>query len=194
MTQPAITATGFRGFLQWLKQDQPEVYAATALKIQQAVPRGFSGFNGSVVKNIRLSQGRRSMRLRGYGSLGCCAPLQAVGTCAALAVPQFCVETTCAANTGATCNSTLTGVANIIAATSGAVLGQEQQATYNSIVQQQLARASAGTYPLAIYSRSSGIPLITGLVSGLGGSSGTLLLVGGGVLLLWLLSSRRRSA
>jgi hypothetical protein len=140
-----------------------------------------------MVKSMRLGQGRRSMRLRGYGSLGCCAPLQAVGTCAALAVPQFCVETTCAANTGPTCNSTLTGVANIIAATSGAVLGQEAQNTYNSLVQQQLSRASAGSYPLSISSRSVGVPLITGLTSS---SSGTLLLLGGGLLLVWALSRR----
>jgi hypothetical protein len=190
MTQ-AITSTGLQGFLAWLKQDQPNVYAAVAAKIQQAVPRGFSGFNGSVAKGIRLAQGRRSMRLRGYGGLGsCCAPaMSMVGICSALQTPQVCIETTCAANTGTTCNSTLTGVANIISATAGAVLGQEQLDTYNNIVGQQLQRASTGLYPLQISSRAAGLPLISGLGSSLSGSSGLLWLLGGG-LLLWAVARK----
>jgi hypothetical protein len=187
MTQ-AITATGLKGFLQWLQQDQPSVYAATAAKIAKAVPRGFSGFNGSALTNMRLSQGKRSMRLRGYGALGCCtascAAIASVSTCSIAVAPNVCIDTSCAANSGATCASSLTGVANIISSTTSAVLTAQQQAAYNQMLQTQLQRASSGLTPLTVSSTASGLPLISGLTSS---SSGTLLLLGGGALLLYLL-------
>jgi hypothetical protein len=183
-----IQTTGLRGFLQWLQQDQPAIYAATAAQIQKAVPRGFSGFNGAVTQKIRLSQGRRSMRLRGYAGFGCCAPLQSVGLCAAMAPApsfNFCSpNVSCAANMGPTCNSTLTGVANIISSVAGAALSQEQLNSYNNMVQQQLQRASSGTWPLGVTSASLGIQKI-------GGASGsTWLLLGGGLLLAVMLARR----
>jgi hypothetical protein len=193
MTAQAISATGLKGFLQWLQQDQPGIYAATASKIAKAVPKGFSGFNGSAKTAARLAVGRRSMRLRGYGGLGCCA-IQSVGTCAATgSTPNFCIDTSCAANSGATCASSLTGVANIISSVAGAALSASEANTYNNLVQTQLARASTGLSPLQLSSTTAGVPTVT---SALSGSTGTLLLVAGAGLLLWMLASggNRRTA
>jgi hypothetical protein len=189
MTQKAITATGLKGFLQWLQADQPGVYAAAASKIAKAVPKGFSGFNGSVLTTRRLAAGRRSMRLRGYGALGdCSCMLSAVATCSTMATPDFCLETSCAANSGATCASSLTGIANIINSVTGAALSAQQQANYNSMVQSQLARASTGLPPLTLSSTAAGVPLLSGLTSG---GTGTLLLFGGGAVVLYLLFGRK---
>jgi hypothetical protein len=186
MTVQAIGATGLKGFLQWLQQDQPAIYAATASKIAKAVPKGFSGFNGSAKTAARLAVGRRSMRLRGYGGLGCCA-VQSVGTCAATAcTPNFNICTSCAANSGATCSSSLTGVASIINSVAGAALSASELANYNSMVQSQLARASTGLPPLTLSSGAVGVPTVS---SALSGSTGTILLVAGAGLLLWMLAS-----
>jgi hypothetical protein len=184
MTQ-AITDTGLKGFLLWLKQDQPGVYAATATKIAKAVPKGFSGFNGSVATSRRLAAGRRSMRLRGFGD---CCGMSSVGICAALTTPNICIDTSCAANSGATCSSSLTGIANIINSVTGAALSVAQQAQYNSIVNSQLARANSGLAPLTLSSTASGVPLLSGLTSS---SGGTLLLVGGAAVVLYLLFGRK---
>ena len=186
MTVQAIGATGLKGFLQWLQQDQPAIYAATASKIAKAVPKGFSGFNGSAKTAARLAVGRRSMRLRGYGGLGCCA-VQSVGTCAATdCTPNFNICTSCAANSGATCSSSLTGVASIINSVAGAALSASELANYNSMVQSQLARASTGLPPLTLSSGAVGVPTVS---SALSGSTGTILLVAGAGLLLWMLAS-----
>jgi hypothetical protein len=191
MTQ-AITATGLKGFLQWLQQDQPAVYTATAAKIAKAVPKGFSGFNGSVLQAARLRVGRRSMALRGYGALGCCAAaepaMSAVGTCATLATPNFCItDTSCAANSGVTCASSLSGVASIINSVTSAALTAQQQSQYNTLLQTQLSRASTGLSPLTLSSSAAGVPLIPGLSS----SGSTVLLLGGAAVLLYLLFGRR---
>lgn len=184
MTQ-VISDTGLKGFLLWLKQDQPGVYAATAAKIAKAAPRGFSGFSGSVATARRLASGRRSMRLRGFGD---CCGIQSVGLCAALATPNVCIDTSCAANSGATCASDLTGIANIINSVTGAALSVAQQSQYNSILQSQLTRASSGLPPLTLSSTASGVPLLSGLTSG---GTGTLLLLGGGAVVLYLLFGRK---
>jgi hypothetical protein len=188
----AISATGMRGFLQWLQQDQPAIYAATATKIARAAPRAFSGYNSSVLTGMRLAGGRRSMALRGYAGLGCCGSscvtLASVGCGGAIAPVGVCIDTSCAANSGTTCASALTGVANIISAVSGAALGASAASSYNTLVQTQLARAQQGLPPLTLTSSAAGVPTIA---SALGSSSGTLLLVGGGALVLWLLFGRK---
>lgn len=189
MTAQVISATGLKGFLQWLQQDQPAVYKATAAKIAKAAPKGFSGFNGSVLTGKRLAAGKRSMRLRGYGSLGCCSCMfSPVGTCAALMGCNICIDTSCAANSGATCASSLTGIANIINSVTGAALSASQQASYNSMVQSQLNRAYTGLSPLTLSSSAAGVPLLSGLGSG---STGTIVLLGGGAVLLYLLLGRK---
>lgn len=189
---PAVSTTGLRGFLQWLQADQPAVYAAAAKQIAKAVPKGFSGFNGSALMSRRLAAGRRSMALRGYAGLGDCGcGISSVGTCATLGVSSInfgCnVETSCAANSGATCAPSLTGIANIINSVAGAALTAQQNAAYNQLVQTQLSRASTGLSPLQLSSSEAGIPTIAGLTSG---STGTLLLVGGAGVLLYLLFGR----
>lgn len=182
MTQ-AITATGLRGFLQWLQADQPAIYAATAKQIAKAVPRGFSGFNGSVLQTRRLRAGNRSMRLRGFGD---CCGVQSVGICAALTTPSICFDTSCAANTGTSSAVDLTGIANIINSVSGAALSASEASSYNSMVQSQLARAQQGLAPLTLTSGAAGIRTIASSLTS--GTGGTILLIGGAAVLLWLLA------
>lgn len=193
MTQ-AIAATGLKGFLQWLQQDQPAIYAATAAKIAKAVPRGFSGFNGSTLTSMRLQQGRRSMRLRGYLG-GCCGPSSCIlasvpSVSCVTPAPNVCIDVSCAANAGATCATALTGVANIITAVSSAALNAQEAATYNNMVQSQLARASTGLSPLTLSSSAVGVPVLSNNALGITSSSNTWLLIGGAALVLWLLAKK----
>lgn len=183
----AISATGMRGFLQWLQQDQPAIYAAAASKIAKAAPRSFSGFNGSVLRSMKLQAGRRSMQLRGLGDCSCIS-LAAVGNCDLNIAPNVCIDTSCAANSGTTCASSLTGVANIISAVAGAALTAQQQAAYNNMVSTQLARAQGGLSPLTLSSSAAGIPIISGLTSS---TTGTVALLAGAGLLLYLLFGRK---
>jgi hypothetical protein len=183
----AVSQTGMKGFLTWLKQDQPAIYAATAPTIAKAAPRGFSGANASALTNLRLAQGRRSMLMRGNRLSGCCG-LQSVSTCCGTPAPvgvNIC--TSCAANSGTTCASTLTGVANIVGTVASTVLSAQQQAQYNNLVQTQLSRAQAGLSPLQLSSSAAGVPTISGSSLGLSSGTGTLLLIGGGLALLWAL-------
>lgn len=195
MTTPAITSTGLKGFLQWLQVDQPAIYQAAAAKIQKAVPKGFSNYNGSVVQNMRLSQGRRAQGFRGFGddTSDFTPDLTAVGLDSTYATSGIDFgsdsDTSDAANSGTTDASTLTGVANIISSVSGAVLSQQQQQTYNNIVQTQLQRAQQGLPPLNLTSSASGLPLISGLSSG----SSSLVWLGGAAVLLYLLVGRKRA-
>lgn len=183
----AITATGLKGFLKWLQQDQPAVYAATAAAIAKAAPKGFSGFNGSALRTAQMRTGRRSMHLRG---LGCC--LCSVGVCAATcgssSINWGSTCTSCAANTGAyTCNSSLTGIANIITSVTGAALTAAQQSQYNALLQQQLSRAGSGLPPQTLSSSGVGVPQIGSL-----GTSGSLMLwLGGSAVVLYLLFGRK---
>ena len=94
-----------------------------------------------------------------------------------------CIDTSCAANSGTTCSSSLTGVANIISAVSGAALSASEAASYNNLVSTQLSRAQQGLSPLTLSSTTAGIPTIPGLTSG----TSTLVLLGGAALLLYLL-------
>jgi hypothetical protein len=191
----AISSTGLQGFMKWLQQDQPAIYAATAAKIAKAAPKGFSGFNGSLVQNMRLAQGRRSMRLRGYtlggccGSMGCSVSLSTVQAACAITPVVGCIDTSCAANTGTTCASTLTGVANIITAASSAVLSAQQQSAYDSLVSTQLSRAQSGLTPLGLSSTAAGVPVVSGSSLGVSTTSGgTLLLIGAALLALWAIA------
>jgi len=190
MTVQAIGATGLKGFMKWLQQDQPGVYAATAAKIAKAVPKGFSGFNGSALRTSQLRVGRRSMRLRGYAGLGDCCSFSSVGVCAATCGSSsinWGTCTSCAANSGASTGTCLTGIANIINSVAGAALTAQQQSEYDALLQQQLTRAQNGLPPLTVSSSGSGVPLIGSLSS----SGSALLWLGGGAIALYLLFGRK---
>jgi hypothetical protein len=190
-TKP-IAQTGLKGFLLWLKQDQPGIYQATAAAIAKAAPKGFSNYNASVVTRMRKSQGRRSMAQ--FGSLGddSDSMLQSVSfdSSDSSLLPDdisYAPDTSTVANSGTTDAATLNSVANIINSVAGAALGEQQQQTYSQLVNAQLARAQQGTNPLVLSSRTAGIPLLGSLTS----SSGGLLVLGiGAVVLLALLGGR----
>jgi hypothetical protein len=172
-----ITATGLKGFMQWLKQDQPAIYKATALQIAKAAPQGFSGFNGAYAQSVRLRRGRASMH-----GLGSCCSTSCITTCS--------TETSCAANSGSSTAQTLSAAASVISAASSAVLSQEQQNSYNSLVNSQLQRAQSGLTPLTASSASVGVPTVTSSSSS-SSSTGLLLLAAGAAALLFFGSRRR---
>jgi len=200
----SITATGLKGYLQWLKTDQPALYAKLANQIAQAVPKGFSDYNQSLVRNIRVRQARDARALkRGMSGLGQDPSdpfdfLQPVNVTPDFGDPLAVDLTTQqtdvaeAANSGSTLSTIANTVSQLVNTAASGYLTVQQAQAYQQLNNAQLQRAAAGLPPLQVSSTGSGIPLITG--SGSLGSSGILLLAGGAVLLAIMLGGGKSKA
>jgi hypothetical protein len=146
----AISDTGMRGFLKWAKREYPAaIYQQIANGVQQQIPQAFSSYMlGGWRKFARLS-------LNGLGDTS--------------------VDTSDAANSGASDINWGTTISQIIGTATGAYLDVQQQQNQNAIVQTQLQQAQAGKPPLNVSLGSSGISF--GTTTGL--SAGGLLIIAG---------------
>lgn len=68
----AITATGIKGFLLWLKVNQPGIYAKVAPTLPKLVPEAFTAINKQTLGKLRAIyksgfRGRSAQRLGDYG-------------------------------------------------------------------------------------------------------------------------------
>ena len=200
----SITATGLKGYLQWLKTDQPALYSKLANQIAQAVPKGFSDYNQSLVRNIRVRQARDARALkRGMSGLGQDPSdpfdfLQPVNVTPDFGDPLAVDLTTQqtdvadAANSGSTLSTIANTVSQLVNTAASGYLTVQQAQAYQQLNSAQLQRAAAGLPPLQVSSTGSGIPLITGTASIFSGK--TLLVVGGIALVAILASGRGRKA
>jgi hypothetical protein len=205
-SHPLITATGTRGFLQWLKNDPVlgKVYNSAKSQISQAVagqptsPTGMGKLSKRTLKNLRgIYSGsfvnRTLEGLADYGSYasytssssiaasgGTANPLNVISPAATLA-PISTDSVTQSASTSATSPSTAATLTQVIAAAGQAALTANQVLTATQISQIQLQRAQAGLSPLNLnaYGLSS-----AGTISGATSPLLLLLLLGGGVILL----------
>ena len=199
-----ITATGLRGYLMWLKQDQPGLYQRVANQIAQAVPKGFSDYNQALVRSIRVAAVNRRRMLSGLGQDSDADLFQSItfdpnsidpSEVASLTDP-FNLDTSVtgitmptisyaptqdvatAANTGSTASTIASAVSSIVNTAANTYLSSQQAQAYQQLNQAQLQRAAAGLPPLSVTSTGQGIPLISGVSSVFSGSSGGLLLIG----------------
>jgi len=165
-----ITDTGIRGYLKWLREDQPGIYEKVAAKIAQAVPQAFSDREQSVAQSALMGL-------------------------ADAADPNSDVSD--AANSGTSSPDVGSIINNIVTTAGQAYQTYEEAKVYDQINQAQLARAQLGLPPSAISTSAHGIPFIQGSVAtaALGGSSGTtLVLVAVAALLLLTRGGGHRAA
>lgn len=149
-----ITDTGIRGFLKWAQREYPaQIYQQIAAGIQQRIPQAFSSY--------MLGGWRKFSRFGGLGDAT--------------------VDTSDAANSGASDVNWGNTISEIIGTATGAYLNVSQQQNQNAIVQTQLQQAAAGNRPLNVSLGSSGITFspTTGLTA-----AGGLLLLGLGFVAL----------
>lgn len=129
----AVSDTGLRGFLKWVRQEYPAgIYQQIATAIQQQIPQGFSGY--------MLGGWRTLARFNGLGD----------GT-----TPT--VDTADAANSTPTSPSWSDMISQIIGTATGAYLNIQQQQNQQAIINAQLQAAQNGKTPLPISLSSSGI-------------------------------------
>ncbi len=178
-----INATGVKGFLKWLQQFQPAIYAKIAPELPRKAPELFSDFEASGGIAGYMSRG-----LEGLGddaSLG----LQPINlTATDMAVPT--VDVADAANSGTASSSSTDWLSSLINGVSQAYMGVTNAQTQQQIVNAQLQRAQAGLPPLTITPGEAGVPQI-----GIGSSSRGWLIGAGlaaAVGFFMLSSSRRR--
>jgi hypothetical protein len=193
---PFISATGAKGYLQWLQTDpvMAKVYARIRPQLVTMISTG----------QLPLGTGSGASAPPGnLGYLGAC--------CAAYCVAAFCTNTataTCAAATGQSTVSTsdvvsnaapttgsastswLSSLSSLISGAGQAALTVDQISTANQANAIQLARAKAGQSPLNL--SAYGISTTPGFNLGLSSSTlGTIILVAGlGVVGLMMLKKR----
>lgn len=196
-----ITATGVKGFLQWLKSEQPGIYTRVAPKIQTQLPQAFSDYHAGGWKTAGLSRAQinASMnKLAGFGRLGdsdsdylstddMLLPVESAGDL--IGTPGT-VDTSTAANSGATSSGLASAIGSLVAGVSSLYMSKQQLDIQNQVVQTQLQRAAAGLPPLPTSLANLGVPQVAvGLTAG---TSGLLLLGGGALILLMVLSGGKK--
>lgn len=177
-----IHDTGSRGFLKWLQQFQPGIYAKVAPTLAQKAPQLFSDFEAA-----GGALGAYQRRLSGLGDTS----LVPIDLSAADTTTVPSVDVADAANSTATDGSTANWLSSLIGGVSSAFMTVTQAQSNQAIINAQLQRAQQGLPPLSIAPGANGVPTISAMA---GLSSSSWLLIGGGVLLVGalLLSSRRR--
>lgn len=183
-----IQDTGIRGYLKWLQQDQPGIYAAAAPQIAQKVPEAFSDREQSIAQGALMglsddTTSDNSWLLTDSGG----------GSGSASAGTTTTTDVASAANSGAVSSGITGAIGNIVSAISQVYLAKNQVNTLNQVNQIQLQRAAAGLPPLNTGSLQLGIPqaqVNLGLSSTTMTAGGVVLAVAAGLGLLFALSGR----
>lgn len=184
-----VTATGTKGFLQWLQQFQPAVYAKIAPELPRKAPQLFSQFEAA--GGLGAYMQRRSLALAGLGDATTDASmgLQPIDL-TAIDQSQLPDVATAADSTPPDTSST-SWLSSLINGVSSAFLTVNQAQQQSAIVNAQLQRAQAGLPPLTVTPGAAGIPLIS--TSTIFGLSTTTVLIGGALLVgaYFLLGKKR---
>jgi hypothetical protein len=158
-----IQDTGVRGYLKWLKQDQPGLYMKAAAIIAQQVPEAFSDREQSQAMGALMGFADDATGITTF--FGDSSSSASAGT-----------DVASAANSGASSSSIVSDIGNIVSALGQVYLAKSQVDTLNQVNQIQLQRAAAGLPPLNTSSLSLGVPQVQ-----VGLNSQTL--TGGGIAL-----------
>lgn len=180
-----IDATGMQGFLKWLQQFQPAVYAQIAPELPRKAPQLFSDFEAAGGVSGAATRG-----MSGLSDDPSAVGLQPIDLTAIDASQAPTVDVADAANVGPVDSSSTNWLSSLINGASQAFLTVSQQQQQQSIVNAQLQRAQAGLPPLTVTPGQAGIPQIS-----IGTSSNTWLMAAGaaGLIALFVfLGSRPR--
>ncbi len=175
-----IQETGLRGYLKWLQQDQPGIYAKIAPQLVHLAPEAFSDYEQS----------------RAMGSLMGLADDDGVGfdTTGWVTETPGQTDVASAANSGASTPAISSTVANLVSAAVQVQLAKTQMDNLKSLNNIQLQRAQLNLPPLDTSSYTLGIPQVNvGLSKATMTGGGVVLAVGAGLGLLWILSQKRRA-
>ena len=205
MTQ--INETGIRGFLKWLAQEQPGIYAKAAPKIASDVPAAFTDYHQG---GWRIAGKTHSQAIASLGYIGDTLPAidvsaaslgqpitvnlspSMLGTDFSNAPAPAAVDVATAADSGGASSGTTDLIGNIVKGISSLYLGKKQADIQQQVVNTQLQRAALGLPPLPQSLSQLGVPQVN-----VGLSSGTsTLVIGGGIaalIALVMLSGRRGS-
>lgn len=175
-----ITATGVKGFLQWLKADQPGLYQAVAPVIAKRVPAAFSDYEQSASLGALADDGDDEDDLDDVdmSSIQIEEPeLEDVDTSS---LDEDLPDVANVANEGSTDTATTSSIGSIVQSALQSI-DSPDAANYSSILDQQLQRAGAGMVPASLSSAAAGIGE---LIPGGSSTTGWLILGGGAALLL----------
>lgn len=168
-----ITETGIRGFLKWLRQDQPGIYARAAPIIAQQVPEAFSDREQSMAMGALM--GFADDAAPGTTTFfGDSAPFDdsaSVPTAATTDVAD-------AANSGAASPATTSVIGNIVNSVAQYFLNKQQADIHAQQTQQQLQLAAAGLSPNPVSSTSLGVRRVTTASTGASGTVGNVVAIG----------------
>jgi hypothetical protein len=186
-TLPTINATGARGFLQWLRADQPGLYMRVLPVLASSTPQLWSdAMQTSATTNL----GRMTRALSGLGQDdddddddsgdddSFIEPVSIDTSDLQVSVPDITADT---ANTGSIDPSTTGSVSSVIGTALGGAANQSLASTILGVVDGQLQNAAAGLPPSS--ASTSGIGQA---FSSVASSSTALWLIGGGVALVVL--------
>jgi hypothetical protein len=187
-----ITDTGVRGYLKWLKQDQPNVYRVVAPVIAQRFPEAFSDHEQSVALGFLNDDAPGVTTTFDPTSSFDTSATSASSGAGAPDVAQ-------AANTGATSPSVANDIANLVTNTTQALsqafnqyqLTQAQITAVNNINALQAQHMAAGNPPATVSSSSLNIPFISGPVSAATAGTGLGVAILGILGLAFLMKKRR---
>lgn len=178
-----VNATGAQGFLKWLQQFQPAVYARIAPELPRKAPQLFSDFEaaGGVA-------GAAARGMAGLSDSSTDLGLQPIDLSAVDTMVAPTVDVADAANAGPVDSSSASWLSSLINGVSSAFMTVSQAQTQQQIVAAQLQRAQAGLPPLNITPGAAGVPQIS-----VGTSSSTILWAGAaavGLLALFMMKPR----
>ena len=193
-----ITDTGIRGYLQWLKADQPQLYRVAAPIIAQQVPGAFSDREqsmgmGFLMRGLGDDATGVDFLTTDLSSSSLLTPTGASG--GFVSDSQSGTDVASAANSGASSPGIVSSIGNIVSALAQGYLAASQVQTLSQANQIQLQRAQAGLPPLNLSSLQLGVPTVNlGLSQSTLAGGGVALAVVAGLGLLFLMGGKKRRA
>ena len=187
-----ITDTGIRGYLKWLQQDQPGIYARAAPIIAQQVPEAFSDREQSMAMGALM--GFADDAAPGTTTFfGDSAPFDDSASVPTDSSGAATTDVANAANSGAASPATTSIIGNIVNSVAQYFLTKQQADIHAQQSQQQLQLAAAGLAPNQVSSTSLGVRRVTTAGTGAGGTAGNVVAIGLLAAGLWFAFGRRRA-
>lgn len=170
----SIQDTGVRGFLKWIRAEQPGLYPKIAREVSARVPAAFDRYHQGEWKIAGLGQTEALQQIALDPSL----------------VRAPTVDVSDAADAGVKSSAVTDTIANIVKGVSTLYLTKKQADIQQQVVNTQLQRAAAGLPPLPRSLADLGVPQVNvGLQSG----TGMAIAVGAGLFVLAMFLGGRKS-
>lgn len=160
MTDMNITDTGIKGFLKWMKADNPGLYQKVAPVLAQKVPEAFSGYEASKTRTARLGL-LADITQSSPGLVDISFdPAQLVQSDQAAQSVSDASDVSDVANQGSSTPTVTSLITNIVGGLSSLYMAKNQVDIQNKVTAIQLQRAQAGLPPLPIDTSRLGVPQV----------------------------------